>query len=105
MSNREILENMQNMDAEIETLSQTILKELTNFISLLRRLLKTMKLRWQEKEKVMAAIARLDSSLYRTVLVAFYIEGASIVAVSQRIHYSESRTYEILREAEKELKL
>lgn len=105
MDNREILENMQNMDAEIETLSQTILKELTNFISLLRRILKLMKLRWQEKERVMAAIARLDNSLYRTVLVAFYIEGASIVAVSQRIHYSESRTYELLREAERELKL
>ena len=105
MSNKEILENMQNMDAEIETLSQTILKELTNFISLLRRLLKAMKLRWQEKERVMAAIARLDSSLYRTVLVAVYIEGASVISVSQRIHYSESRTYEILREAERRLKL
>ena len=105
MSNKEILENMQNMDAEIETLSQTILKELTNFISLLRRLLKAMKLRWQEKERVLAAISRLDSSLHRTVLLAFYIEGATVIQIAQRIHYSESKTYELLREAERRLKL
>lgn len=105
MSNKEILENIANMDAEIETLSQTILKELTNFISLLRRLLKAMKLRWQEKERVLAAITRLDSSLHRTVLMAFYIEGATVIQIAQRIHYSESKTYELLREAERRLRL
>lgn len=105
MSNKEILENIANMDAEIETLSQTILKELTNFISLLRRLLRLMKLRWQEKERVLAAISRLDSSLHRTVLLAFYIEGATVIQIAQRIHYSESKTYELLREAERRLRL
>lgn len=105
MSNKEILENIANMDAEIETLSQTILKELTNFISLLRRLLRLMKLRWQEKERVLAAITRLDSSLHRTVLMAFYIEGATVIQIAQRIHYSESKTYELLREAERRLRL
>lgn len=105
MSNKEILENIANMDAEIETLSQTILKELTNFISLLRRLLRLMKLRWQEKERVLAAITRLDSSLHRTVLLAFYIEGATVIQIAQRIHYSESKTYELLREAERRLRL
>lgn len=105
MDNREILENIRNMDAEIETLSQTILKELTNFISLLRRLLRLMKLRWQEKERVLAAISRLDSSLHRTVLLAFYIEGATVIQIAQRIHYSESKTYELLREAERRLRL
>jgi len=105
MTNREILENIANLDAEVESLSQVILKELTNFISLLRRLLKAMKMRWQEKERVMTAIARLDSSLHRTVLIAFYIEGASVVRIAQRIHYSETRTYELLREAEELLKL
>ena len=105
MSNKEILENIANMDAEIETLSQTILTELTNFISLLRRLLKAMKLRWQEKERVLAAISRLDSSLHRTVLLAFYIEGATVIQIAQRIHYSESKTSELLREAEGRLRL
>lgn len=105
MDNREILENIRNMDAEVESLSQVILKELTNFISLLRRLLRLMKLRWQEKERVLAAITRLDSSLHRTVLMAFYIEGATVIQIAQRIHYSESKTYELLREAERRLKL
>lgn len=105
MDNREILENIRNMDAEVESLSQVILKELTNFISLLRRLLRLMKLRWQEKERVLAAITRLDSSLHRTVLLAFYIEGATVIQIARRIHYSESKTYELLREAERRLKL
>lgn len=105
MDNREILENIRNMDAEVESLSRVILKELTNFISLLRRLLRLMKLRWQEKERVLAAISRLDSSLHRTVLLAFYIEGATVIQIAQRIHYSESKTYELLREAERRLKL
>lgn len=105
MDNREILENIRNMDAEVESLSRVILKELTNFISLLRRLLRLMKLRWQEKERVLAAISRLDSSLHRTVLTAFYIEGATVIQIAQRIHYSESKTYELLREAERRLRL
>lgn len=105
MDNRELLENLKNTDAEIETLSSTILGELTQFIRLLTRLLKLMKMRWSEKERVMSAISRLDSALFRTILWDYYINDESVIAIARKTHYSESYVYELMREAEKELKL
>ena len=121
MENREVLENLKRTDAEIDALSNTILNELTRFIKLLTKLfriknnsrsfklltklLKLMKMRWSEKERVMAAVSRLDSSLFRSILWDYYINNESVIAIARKNHYSEPYIYELLREAEKELKL
>ena len=105
MENREVLENLKRADAEIDALSNTILNELTRFIKLLTKLLKLMKMRWSEKERVMAAVSRLDSSLFRSILWDYYINNESVIAIARKNHYSEPYIYELLREAEKELKL
>lgn len=105
MNNREILENLKSTDAEIETLSSTILNELTHFINLLQKLLKLMRMRWAEKERIMAAISRLESSLHRSILWDYYINNASVISIARKNHYSESYIYELLKKAEARLKL
>ena len=105
MSNREILENLKSTDAEIDALSTTILGELTRFIGMLKKLLSLMKMRWNEKERVMARITKLDSALFRSILWDYYINRESVISIARKNHYSEPYIYELLKEAEEELKI
>lgn len=105
MTNREALENLSRIDDEIAELEKLIAKERSDVDSLSRRLTKIAADRRKEKDRVLIAISRIESSLYRKVLIAFYVNRRSVISIAQEIHYSESRTYEIIKEREGRLKL
>ena len=105
MANREILKSYTLLDAEIRELSKSIEKEKAAVDSYIRRLDRSIELLKIQKAQIEDAIDRLPNPLHRTVLRAKYINGESVVSLAQHINYSESRTYDLIKEAEKEFKL
>lgn len=105
VTNREILEGLLKYDREIDELSRRIQKEKQNVDDLSRRLQKLIDIRRKEKDRILIRISDIENPLYRTVLIGYYVNGRSVVALRQDINYSVSRTYEIIREAEGRLKL
>lgn len=105
VTNREILEGLLKYDKEIEELSRRIRKEKQNVDDLSRRLQRLIDIRRKEKDRILIRISDIENPLYRTVLIGYYVNGRSVVALSADINYSVSRTYEIIREAEARLKL
>lgn len=105
MTNREILEGLPKFENEIAELRKAIKTERQNVNALSTRLNDLIETRYQQKIKIISRIRALDDPLYRKVLIRTYINGKSAVTVRQEIHYSLSRTYDILREREQALKL
>ena len=105
MTNKEILKGLSVYDTEVESLSKAILNEQINVSNLIRRLLKLMEYREKEKERILVAICNMENNLYRKVLIETYVNNTSAVKLRQEINYSLSRTYVIIEEAEKRLKL
>lgn len=89
---------------EIEELKR-ITRKRRDDESLSRRLKSLIELRNRERQYIIEQISLMKSALYRTVLIARYVNDKSVISIAQMIHYSESRTYEILRDRERELKL
>ena len=105
MTTRERLQTFHTLTKEIDALSRAINKERRDVESLSRRIQNLIDKRNAEREHVLERIANLESPLHRTVLIEKYINGRTVVAISMTIHYSESRTYEIIKEAEEKLEL
>ena len=105
MTNREILEELLAYDAEIRELSIRIKNEEQAAKELTARLNQAIEYRRKQKERILVRITKLDNSLHRQVLVGKYCNGKSVLEISSLIHYSVSRTYEIIRDAEDSLKL
>ena len=105
MTNREILEELLQYDAEIRELSIAIKNEEKAAKELAARLNQRIEYRRKQKERILVAVTKLDNALHRQVLVGKYFNNKSALEISSGIHYSLSRTYEIIREAEDSLNL
>lgn len=105
MTNRDHLQEYLNYREEIRVLTKAAKQQKRDNDQMMRDLEDAIDYREKKKERILVAITKLDKSLHRLVLVERYINGESAEKISQEIHYSLSRTYDIIREREELLDL
>lgn len=104
-SKRDILQSYLFLGREIEEINRTIERETEQVRRHVHKLTKKKEALEERRANIEGRIDKVDNTVYRTILRGRYLNGQSMVSISQNINYSESRTYNLLIQAEEEVDL
>lgn len=103
MTTKEKLKNRRKLNAEIHQL--TDIKSKSGNDRYQRSIARQAKQKQNELNKILKAISEVTDPTYRTILYRKYVNEKSLSEISKELNFSLRWTCELLRRAEKEIKL